>query len=473
MHSTIRLGTWAVLLGLAPTVAHAQTPIEWPRSLRRAIDARAAPIKTARLEALMEWREPDGSIGSTRLLGWECAADRFVLTDYGDPQGPGASREGRHEYRGAERILGWEGEAWRHADREPSVRVVQTQWLQGSGFFDPRQLGLNPTGFLRSLDETLETLTVDPAVRFRFTSRVESGLEVVTAERPEWQWRWWIDPGKQWGVVRTALYNKGVLVGKTEYILTEFDGVWFPSRVEHYKIGDGFDETSPMCVLDFTHASFNQPDHPSEVTPAHIGVEVGTWVCYLTPDDPRPAGRWDGQRVVSVEDFYLRESAGELEVGPGLGQELRRLAEAGQSERGPHAPADRPVAPVGRDFETLWEAHTRSVILRYQLDPQQSQKAWTVCRQCQARGRAYVTHRRHEFEAVRAELSHATLLPGVWGVSARSNARIRERLLLAPLWRIFETELCPRLERLPTRAQRAAAEVTPSTAPQPDARAGP
>lgn len=118
-------------------------------------------------------------------------------------------------------------------------------------------------------------------------------------------------------------------------------------------------------------------------------------------------------------------------------------------------------APATQPSMGEWERYTRAFIDHYRLDDAQRQRALQVLRECQERAHTHMTRIQNEFEllskreeAVKRDAS-ATAAQGMEEITTARGE------LLKPIGLIFERELKPRLERLPTRAQRATAGDQP------------
>ena len=108
--------------------------------------------------------------------------------------------------------------------------------------------------------------------------------------------------------------------------------------------------------------------------------------------------------------------------------------------------------------ESQWEKYVREFIEKYKLNDEQSQKAAAVLEDCQTRAdRHRLAHKQQvaDFDKQIAELKKSKDKDKSKKVSDLTDKR---KKLLDPIDRIFEQQLKPRLERLPTRAQRRAAE---------------
>jgi hypothetical protein len=218
--------------------------------------------------------------------------------------------------------------------------------------------------------------------------------------------------------------------------------------------------------------------------PGFIGIEPGREVQVISGPQNAEVRYWDGGRLVDTAEYMARLRDGSLVPGPGVKRTMARIKASNEQrlareKAGLEPPTltaaienvrrygtNRPGGGV-RPFESEWEAYTRRFIETYRLDDEQRQKAWSICDECQERGREYVERRRQDLRALDAEDVKLQELPkDAQPARARELAERRARLL-EPLQRIFDEQLRPRLDKLPTRAQRAAAEArrTPQSAP--------
>jgi hypothetical protein len=254
--------------------------------------------------------------------------------------------------------------------------------------------------------------------------------------------------------------------------------------------GDG----RALEVFEVQRAAFNQPDHPPRLTPTHIGLEPGMMVDYYTTRGaPSDSLVWDGEKAISAEEFTQRVAAGELEYGARVARALSRYmtldpktvstaraaprpegrsadgtrtgdadgqAARGASDAGARgtAPASSPATDASLTFEGRWERYTREFIEQYRLDEEQQQKAWLILRQCQARAKAYLASRESAFERLEKRIAEVEELDAAKRPAVQQELMAEREALFAPVDDIFERQLKPGLEKLPTRAQRQAAE---------------
>lgn len=442
-----------------------------PEALRRAMAARAPELlRTARIEySIRESSGREDDSVRTRFFTWMCADDRYVLVQRGDEEGVYARGPGGKPLHPAlnqpERILVKDSQVWTHTDGALGAHVLGEEGHAAYSLHDWRRVGLNPITLDGDLDETLERINYPP---LKYESEEVDGLQVVTGASKGSMVKWWIDPEKDWAIVRTEVFQDGKKIGERRFTLRfdPYDGLWFPRRVELYRLAAG--DIEPSSVMETQSAAFNRPDHPMELTPADIGVEVGTSVAFQDRDPP-VSGYWDGEKAIPFAELMERIQSGELTMGPAvaqarakwkaIGKKPELLAEIGRSAQGGGTATTQPILPVPvfvwNRFETQWEAYTRLFIGRYGLDEEQSQKAWSICDDCQESGRAYVAKQRERLEELDRRIRNAKRTGPPKDTADLTRLESERQKLMEPINRIFEQRLKPRLEQLPTRIQRA------------------
>jgi hypothetical protein len=246
--------------------------------------------------------------------------------------------------------------------------------------------------------------------------------------------------------------------------------VWFPEQVQLYDqtFKDG---SEPVYVIDVLSARFNDPDLPKHLTPESIGIEVGTNIeLYTKADQFHPVSEiygWDGGKLAPLKEICRRIQAGELKNGPQTQAEINRALalNAGIEETG-----------------ALWERYVRRFIARYGLNDDQPERAFKILHDCQERAEGHLRRNAEEIKTIRQrvrELTDPTKPAAV--ENAATLAKLKEKMLRmeAPITEIFHGQLVPRLESLPTRAQREAVaqrenqKKTPATQPAPGGDAPP
>lgn len=462
--------SWTILV-LALGCVGGDGPSEKPHALRMA-EQRCAELHTARVEYSVRQSIDRKEPPRTQFFTFRCAGADLITIDQGAEdgivqRGPDGQAAGRR-FNGPDHRLKKDGTIWRRQDRESWATVWDSSRAAIFDLLDLRRLGLNPADDYADVENVLRQHEM-PAPRY--AQAREGDLEVVSAQVDRGLFRWYIDPQKDWSVVRTQVFLDDNLIGETRYTHERLDGIWFPAQVEEYRLAAG--DVEPSTVVRVLHAEFNRPEHPLELTPADIGLEVGMFVRSQRAD--MRGGYWDGSTCIPFEEYKERVQAGRLAPGPTVVREsARHRAEAerrrlaGIDDAGPSpvtaAAASRPVKPP---FETRWERYTRQFIDIFGLDAEQQQKAWLVCEECQALGRAYVDGRATALEELTRQRAALVEEPPAQRAERGRLLDRREEELLAPLDDIFRERLKPRLFKLPTRAQlqaagdRAAGEFKP------------
>ncbi len=369
---------------------------------------------------------------------------------------------------------------WQYATARISVNVYPVGDRTPSGLPELRALGMS---YMFSFDDAHDTLWKDgvpQASPREFRATVEDGLHVVSAKTDYGEIVWWLDAERGWCPVRVTLSKHGEMLQEARSTLKQFDGVWFPESVTFFR--SGYKEGKEPCEIVRIHsASFNQPEHPKRLTPRDIGIDSCFNVVMHDENRKPVAGlfKWDGEKIITIEEYNRRARAGELKPGPRFqrlvakaGDHIERLREAGDPKLAAHEAASRaretaltPVALVKRSLESEWEAYTRRFIEKYQLNAEQSEKAWAILKDSQERADHYLARRKTDFEKL--EKDTAALKKSDAKDRAQRLAAIDERhqKLMQPVNEVFEKQLKPRLEKLPTRAQRRAAEAKAASQP--------
>jgi len=454
---------------------------EKPLALRKAAEARSGGfLRTAHMEFSIAERSGEaGKPICTQFFTWKCADDRYILVHREDDEGvfkrDHAGRPVLAFLNKPDHFLVTDGQVWQHTEGTGDAYVHAEDARKPFRLYDMRSIGLNPVTIGSDFDEAVRRLDYPP---LRYETEIVDGLHVVTGRTRESMVKWWIDPERAWNVVRTEVFQDGKKIGERrfELKLDLHDGIWFPRRIEHYRLGAG--DTTASTVTELHSVEFNRPEHPEELTPADIGIEVGTSVIWQDRE-PARGGYWDGEKTIPFAELVERIETGELAMGSTVRRARAYVKKAFPTReklvaaiRGgasvSKVAATQPALPIPtskwKTIETRWETYTRLFIQRYDFNEEQTQKAWSICADCQGRARAYVAGRRKQFEELDV-LTHSLGTPRSTQDKARA-ARLEARCdeLTKPIDRIFEEQLCPRLQRLPTRAQREAVDSPGSDA---------
>lgn len=353
------------------------------------------------------------------------------------------------------RVLVRAGKVWNYGLDGLMIADAQERKDALAGTWNLRDLGYNAALNGQTLGASL-----DQAPRWRIMERpsgVDACLCVAAIADGPWRHELTLDRCRDQAPVRAALFRDGELVCESRSTLEKQDGHWYPKKVEFYD----FDYRAgkvPVNVIEIKHAEFNRPEHPHTLTPNEMGLEVGTNVHWVSEAGERTLRFWDGAGLVSQEDFFSRLRAGKLKYSARATEySAARMPDQKQllDALHPHAPS----------FETEWRKYTRGFIDRFKLTEEQAQAANRILEDCEAQARRYMASRQAELDklverwddaraAASAPADLASRLIGAW------------RDLIAPIERIFEEQLKPRLDRLPTPAQRAKIESQPAPYPK-------
>ncbi|MCG3126943.1 MAG: hypothetical protein CHACPFDD_01798 [Phycisphaerae bacterium] len=352
--------------------------------------------------------------------------------------------------------------AWTHDGRyilaDLEKRVVRASFIP-----DVRGIGLSPTQ--RLCLDAHEAVWMSGLHKGVTEFRVESEgpLAVVRARNTIGDGRtheiaWWLDPNKNFAAVRTQELEDGRMIRETRIALAESGKVWFPERIACYR-SDYRDGAEPWQELTVDTATFAD-SLPEKFDPSDIGLEVGMNV--TDQIDRRSNLLWDGEKPVTGKEFADRERAGErITVGPNCRRAFASLDQLREAEvaAGLHEKDRGELCdPLTPRRSKLWEDYVKTFIKVYELDGGQIQRAWTIHKTCLEQAESYEKRRKSEIEAAEAEVGRLmSLAPDAKERLEKLGPAVRERTKLEePIVRIFDEQLSPRLERLPTRAQRDA-----------------
>ncbi len=457
MHRLILL-VWFIAAG----EQSARTDI--PPGLQRMIKSRLAIT-----HADVEWTRADSldanSGGQPIRFRSMIAGEDRALINYGTPDGIAAWTErGEPVLDSRESYLQHGSELWDL--RNDLVWATLETEAQRDDYHhsDVRQVGLFPIPITLGEPETNLSQLLAHAGLSRFSeTRLADGLVAIDAEsteEPE-RIRWIIDPKLDWHPLRVQLFHEDRLVIECQTEYERVDSRWFPKTARY------FDSAQNLATeMDIERAALNRDDLPRELTPEAIGMGTGFTINVTHRGVPEADSRTyvEGMGPLFDEEFARLYVAKQITVDPRLAERDRIIREreaarnAGAHEAASRADkpgsASRPsVIPNAVDDE--WEKYTHEFIRRFKLDPEQSQRALAILHDCQERRSAYVKSREDRIRAIQERLLKS--LPG-----ERKDLPRELESLLTPIKRIFDEQLKPRLENLPTRAQRATAQSQPS-----------
>jgi hypothetical protein len=297
----------------------------------------------------------------------------------------------------------------------------------------------------------------DPVIEYE-TSKSD-GLVIVTgAHSSGARTSWHLDPERKWAAVRVVTTqerrrNDGSVRQEEWSVdneLREFDGVWLPVR-STYTLDGEIKE-----VVEIAHAELNHPNDPQQLTPGDIGIEAGIQVA---TQGGGKSGAWSGDEILDMDEFHRRRESGLLKPG----SVYQAILDKGHWESPYETETDRDRRGLSRaKMETradlrqhvgLWEAYVKQFILQYDLNDEQQQKALLILEECQRAVAPYLQRTEGRWNELRSELK------AVGRNDAKQAAALHDQMdrLREPIERIFANKLKPRLDRIPSRAQRKAA----------------
>ncbi|MFH1747471.1 MAG: hypothetical protein ABIG44_10555 [Planctomycetota bacterium] len=323
---------------------------------------------------------------------------------------------------------------------------------------DIRMVGISP--FTRSMKaavgfEAIWNLPHTDAPEWEQTQVGDVYVVRATYNNGAAEARWEINPNKGWNVERATLTN-ATNSYEVRCILKQYGDVWFPEKTQYFKNGGLTDSISVRS------ASINQPTDPRQFTLADLGAEPGTHVS--AQHLPTAIGKpriWNGDAISSWDQWEQDVRDGKCQWGP----TFREMHKRRRYDSPYMLPEDRQRRKFSKithalrsaltAYDELWEAYVRDFIARYQLDEEQSAKAMRILADCQQRAGKIVERIRPEVTSLSSQLQHATK-----DDDRERVAELQKRVdkLRAPINGIFNESLLPRLEKLPTRKQREAAD---------------
>jgi hypothetical protein len=204
------------------------------------------------------------------------------------------------------------------------------------------------------------------------------------------------------------------------------------------------------------------PEPPEEIQDSPHENRPPPSVASSSPDDDRAGPRAserhsDRPEVRGPRTTVRRPPGGRAAETPT--EPLRREPITRESARERSRGAGTSSSAKVKKPESEWEKYVREFIEKYKLNDEQSQKATAVLEDCQAQADRYKLARKRQVEALDRQIEELRKSKDKNKTKSISALTEKRKKLLEPIDKIFEQQLKPRLERLPTRAQRRAADL--------------
>lgn len=339
-------------------------------------------------------------------------------------------------------VMNTPGQVWQRLPEEATNKLFETSVdFAEVQVPDPRAFGCGHSNSGGLEYAVLGEFTETDREPVRLQAHRDGALWVVRADYAQHKRIWWIDPERGWNPTRAQVLEvSGEVQFETLSELREMDGVWFPHKITTYageSAGNRVYETIAVVA-----AEFNKPEHSLVLAPVDIGIRFGEPVNRVSERmavlDQQV---FDGAHAVSRQEFQARRDRGEFD-----GKAIVATAAAGPASSG----SGRPSAVLIR--LSKWEQYTADFVRKHALDSAQTEGADRILRGAQAAGNRVIKKHEDTIRAAEERLSNMN------DVGLRAETERKIGTLLSPLDTIFERSLKSRLERLPTRAQRQAAE---------------
>ncbi len=457
-----RLGSLIVLVTCMVLALGGHAADGPPDSLRAMEHARRS-INAGKFTWAVQYTDARSGTPATRnFVSRYATRGDMIFEDRGDADGwVYHDEQGRGTHRYPQLFLTMPGELWATQETASGGTVSRDRTpARARRMREIRAAGVSPTSGSIEYETGLSAIwghADDPVVGWE--ERQDGAMHIVTAShRSGGKTTWHIDAERGWNPQRVEFVGPGGSVWESISTLEKFGSTWFPTEVRYVTNGT---VTETVTV---THAELFGENAPTRFSPTDIGFEPGETVGV---DGDRTPKRWSGDGLVTFEEWDAQVARGDRDWGP----RLKRMFERGfESEydtpedielRKLHARESRANAAIRR-HQDLWERYTRDFIARYKLEQEQSEKAWTIYFSCRGEADKHLQRVRPEAMRLATELEAAREKKDESKI-AECDAKLKK--LAEPIEEIFEKALKPRLDKLPTRAQRRAAEQTPATAP--------
>jgi hypothetical protein len=441
---------------LAAALVIAAIVDDFPPALRKAIDARMrierAQVDWARSKPL---RHPEAEPNYIRsfLAGKDVAQivvgtpsgvtgyerrdkDGPITPVFGKPLTKLRNSEGFWDYN----LYAHDGALWRTGAEPPAGEIIH---MESSGLMPLPEISSPPADAVTKL---IQKRCGAAVFREEVSPEGVYRVEAKSAERDA-RLVWHIDPRLAWNCTRVEFWSEGTLSGVAATEYESIGNVLVPVATAY------FNSEGDVFVLDkVDRAEVNSPNLPAALMPEHIGIESGIEI-FVRGERERDTLVYAGNgQLYPRAEFLDKLKRKEIELGPKAkalwaGQPVPFSIPDATVVGGP-VPAETPSrAPSSRPMDE-WERYTRDFIREFDLNDEQQQKATLTLRSCQLERDHYLRGRKRELDTLGQHRTQAT------DDSARTAIDAKMVKLNERVQHIFEQKLKPKLEELPTRAQR-------------------
>lgn len=176
------------------------------------------------------------------------------------------------------------------------------------------------------------------------------------------------------------------------------------------------------------------------------------------PPEPLPPDQNDGQPAQPQE--------GQVMTPPGQsGEPLMNAPGNPPPGAQPNKPAN--VDPPTPHNESEWEKYVREFCERFKLNDQQQQQAQLKLKECQEKASQIALGQKSELEAIDQRIVSVGSSNSKDKAKELADLNKQKEKLGEPIKKIFDQQLKPALDKLPTRAQRKEAEAAAAKGPAP------
>ncbi len=122
-------------------------------------------------------------------------------------------------------------------------------------------------------------------------------IHILARHEPDVTCTMWLCPEREG--LPSRIVQKGPSEYRLDIVWKQWDGTWFPERLEQMSINPAGEESKRM-VVSVEFAEFNIDIDPQVFTLSGLEMPIGQLIDNWLEEPPR-AGRWDGERIVDYQ----------------------------------------------------------------------------------------------------------------------------------------------------------------------------